>query len=209
MDNTKKIEVSLKHLYWYLIDTCRYGYTRNNHLMPATAFDTCRELLPKIAEADAEYAIYIAKQLVEEAISDELVMHFYEGIDDEHMNRTKTIEFIKWCFDKIHIYEPDWKPYNYDMYLENIEHNNDKIYKINEVGYEYTIDELKDENLNIPCWVVSEEPMSVEEYLKFIYNLVSDGKSEIIYNKINLNSNSIVYKILEPVQRQFLIIRER
>jgi len=122
MDNTKKIEVSLKHLYWYLIDTCRYGYTRNNHLMPATAFDTCRELLPKIAEADAEYAIYVANQLAEEAISDELVWHFAEKVDDQFGNMSKTIKFIE---DLLKFIETNadganrmLRPYNYEHYLE-------------------------------------------------------------------------------------------
>lgn len=124
MDTTKKVEIEIKHMYWYLIETCRYGYTRNNHLMPADAFDTCRKLLPRVAEADLEYAIYTAKQLAEEAISMELLIHFYEKVDDQFGNMAETIKFIedllKFIEDNAKGGNKMLKPYNYDSYLEFI-----------------------------------------------------------------------------------------
>lgn len=66
----KEVKVSLKDLYQMMICETRYGYTRNNGLMPSGAFDHCRTYLPLMAEADAEYAAHTAKQLAEEAISE-------------------------------------------------------------------------------------------------------------------------------------------
>lgn len=66
----KDVKVSLKDLYQMMISDTRYGYTRNNGLMPDGAFDHCRTYLPLMAREDADYAAHTAKQLAEEAISE-------------------------------------------------------------------------------------------------------------------------------------------
>lgn len=197
MDNTKKIEVSLKHLYWYLIETCRYGYTRNNHLMPSGAFDTCREFLPKIAEADSEYAVYIAKQLCEECISDELVTHFYDGIDDEHHTRAEAIKFIEYCLDFIHETDSSYKPYNYELYLENLKRDDDKIYDIYEI--------LTD-GAHKP---VTKDPVSIKDYLSVMMNYagVAKGQTASYYKFDKPELNQIEYKIVSPVHKTFVVQR--
>ena len=70
MAETEKrtIEVDCKDLYQLLIEGCRYGYTRNNHLMPGGAFDHCRTYLPQMRAVGGDWADHTARQLAEEAI---------------------------------------------------------------------------------------------------------------------------------------------
>ena len=65
---TNGVCVDVHTLYQLLLSDCRYGYTRNNHLMPWGAFEHCRVLLPQMLEANPETAIHTARQLAEEAI---------------------------------------------------------------------------------------------------------------------------------------------
>lgn len=64
----KTVAVECHDLYQLMIAECRYGYTRNNHLMPWGAFNHCYFYLPKLAKADPDCAKHTAKQLAEEAI---------------------------------------------------------------------------------------------------------------------------------------------
>ena len=65
-----KVPVEIGDLYQFMICECRYGYTRNNHLMPWGAFRHVYEYLPKMEKADLERAASTACQLAEEAISE-------------------------------------------------------------------------------------------------------------------------------------------
>lgn len=65
---TKTVKVGIKDLYQFLIEGNRYGFSRNNHLMPGAAFDHCREYLPEMYDVDPEAALRTATQLAEEAI---------------------------------------------------------------------------------------------------------------------------------------------
>lgn len=78
---TKKevVSVGCKDLYQMLIESCRYGYTRNNHLMPDGAFEHCRTYLPRLKRVWGEHADHVAKQLAEEAIG-QLIM---DAFDDD------------------------------------------------------------------------------------------------------------------------------
>ena len=89
MDTAKTINVSLKNVYQLLISEMRYGYRRNNHLMPSCGYDKVKTLVPQMYEVDKEYAIYTMKQLCEECISDQLSANFYDGEEDEHGNRAE------------------------------------------------------------------------------------------------------------------------
>ena len=64
----KKVGVDPVDLYRFLVESNRYGFTRNNHLMPAGAFNACRDYLPDLYEADVSFGLAAAKQLAEEAI---------------------------------------------------------------------------------------------------------------------------------------------
>jgi len=125
MDASKKIELELKDVYQMLISECRYGYTRNNHLMPSGAYDKVKRIIPQMYKVDKEYAIYTLKQICEECITDELDWHFYDSPDDEFNNKAESIEFIKWCFDYIYAntadFDKDWKPYCLDRFEANLE----------------------------------------------------------------------------------------
>ena len=79
MDTAKTMNVSLKNVYQLLISEMRYGYRRNNHLMPSCGYDKVKTLVPQMYEVDKEYAIYTMKQLCEECISDQLTANFYDG----------------------------------------------------------------------------------------------------------------------------------
>jgi hypothetical protein len=87
----KTVSVSLSDLYQFLVSECRYGYTRNNHLMPWGAFRHVYEYLPLMVEADVDRATGTAKQLAEEAIS-ELCRYSFS----EDKNKVKVFYTIDW-----------------------------------------------------------------------------------------------------------------
>ena len=113
------MEIPLKDIYQLLIAECRYGYTRNNHLMPSGAYDRVKEYLPKMYEIDSDFALSTARQLCEEAISDELLRNFRDGVDDQHGNMKDTIRFVEWIRSWIDAHSPQYQcyaPYNYTQY---------------------------------------------------------------------------------------------
>lgn len=114
------MKIPLKDIYQLLIAECRYGYTRNNHLMPSGAFDMVNEYLPKMYEIDEDFAVSTARQICEEAISDELLTHFRDGVDNQHENMLDTIHFVEWLYAWIvlHSKTPNNIPYNYSQYVE-------------------------------------------------------------------------------------------
>ena len=105
MVNTKMMNISLKNVYQLLISEMRYGYSRNNHLMPSCGYDNIKTLVPQMYEVDKEYAVYTMKQLCEECISDQLAANFYDGEDDEFGNRAEAIKFINWSIQWINQHE--------------------------------------------------------------------------------------------------------
>lgn len=90
----ENVAVDCGDLYQMLIAECRYGYSRNNHLMPAGAFGHCREYLPKMAKVSVDAACHTANQLADEAISEitghradvdgakDRISFFQKGLDD-------------------------------------------------------------------------------------------------------------------------------
>lgn len=66
----ESILVNVHDLYQLLLGNCRYGYTRNNHLMPWGSFEHCKKYLPMMKEVDPTCAAHTATQLAEEAISE-------------------------------------------------------------------------------------------------------------------------------------------
>lgn len=113
------MEIPLKDIYQLLIAECRYGYTRNNHLMPSCAYDRVREYLPTMLELDKGFALATARQLCEEAISDELLTHFRDGIDDQHGNMMDTVRFVEFLMSWIDVnsyYSTEFLVYNRTSY---------------------------------------------------------------------------------------------
>lgn len=132
----KIVQVSLKDLYQFLITECRYGYSRNNHLMPDGAYDHVKTYLPFMKSVDADMAINTAKQLCEECIEMEL-FQFSDGIDDEYGNRKAAFQFISEMINFIAENSDDknWRPYNYDKYENNVAFDSMPRYDIYEAEY--------------------------------------------------------------------------
>lgn len=84
----REVGVDVKDLYQFLISDCRYGYTRNNHLMPWGAFHHAYDYLPKMRETNPDFAESTAKQLAEECIEQLRMYTFSE-------DRMKAILIIK------------------------------------------------------------------------------------------------------------------
>lgn len=183
-EKNKYIEVSVHDIYHFLIAECRYGYTRNNHLMPSCAYDDVKKFLPKILSQDVDCALATAKQLCEECISDQLNTNFYEGLDDEFGNRKEAIKFIEYLLDFINGVNGSFKPYNYDSYQDNIDRVNSmkySLYKLNDKLEYLDIDSpsLKGEKTLL---VKDLNQNKIEDYLFF---KILKGKTTE-FNKINI-----------------------
>ena len=201
MDTAKTMNVSLKNVYQLLISEMRYGYRRNNHLMPSCGYDRVKTLVPQMYEVDKEYAIYTMKQLCEECISDQLSANFYDGEDDEHGNRAEAIEFIKWSMQWINQHENNsnnWLPYNHDLFVANLAKDDEPRYLVYELRGKSKRKKL-----------ITIDPVSQNEYL----NVVFDGIAEATYRKkthkmtenYGDNRRSYTYHILSPVEKDFYV----
>lgn len=137
------IKVDVHTMYQLLIESCRYGYTRNNHLMPWGSYDHVKSYLPQMLKIDSDTALHTACQICDECISEQLEMNFYNGLDDEHDNRKKAIEFIeyllKWIKDNSKTVENSYTnydryiPYNYNRYVDNLEREKALRYRVFEL----------------------------------------------------------------------------
>lgn len=124
------VKVDTKDLYQMLIAECRYGYFRNNHLMPDGAYDHVSTYLDKIYEDDETFGISTAKQLLEECISDQLVRNFDDGLDDESNNRATAIGFIIYLKQWLKAHNANDIAYNEAQYLDNVAKANALRYDI-------------------------------------------------------------------------------
>ena len=201
MDTTKMMNVSLKNVYQLLISEMRYGYRRNNHLMPSCGYDKVKTLVPQMYEVDKEYAIYTMKQLCEECISDQLSANFYDGEEDEYGNRAEAIEFVKWSMQWINQHENNsnnWLPYNHDLFVANLAKDDEPRYLVYELRGKSKRKKL-----------ITAAPVSQNEYL----NVVFDGIKEARYHRethkmtenYNDNRKSYTYHILSPVEKDFYV----
>ena len=130
MEEKEYVKIDVHKLYQLLITELRYGYTRNNHLMPSSAYNDAADLLDRMLEADEGVAVRTAKQLCEECIGDELAMRFSEGLEDDFGNRKEAIDFIEYLLDFIRKREPGYKPYNMYMYDDNMKRSEDMRYSV-------------------------------------------------------------------------------
>ena len=201
MDTAKTMNVSLKNVYQLLISEMRYGYRRNNHLMPSCGYDRVKTLVPQMYEVDKEYAVYTMKQLCEECISDQLVANFYDGEDDEFGNRAEAIKFINWSIQWINQHENNsnnWLPYNHDLFVANLAKDDEPRYLVYELRGKSKRKKL-----------ITVDPVSQNEYM----NVVFDGITEANYHRethkmtenYGDNRRSYTYHILSPVEKDFYI----
>ena len=201
MDTAKTMNVSLKNVYQLLISEMRYGYRRNNHLMPSCGYDKVKTLVPQMYEIDKEYAIYTMKQLCEECISDQLSANFYDGEDDEYGNRAEAIEFVKWSIQWINQHESNsnnWLPYNHNLFVANLAKDDEPRYLVYELRGKSKRKKL-----------ITVDPVSQNEYM----NVVFDGITEANYRRethkmtenYGDNRRSYTYHILSPVEKDFYV----
>ena len=201
MDNAKTMNVSLKNVYQLLISEMRYGYRRNNHLMPSCGYDKVKTLVPQMYEVDKEYAVYTMKQLCEECISDQLAANFYDGEDDEFGNRAEAIKFINWSIQWINQHENNsnnWLPYNHDLFVANLAKDDEPRYLVYELRGKSKRKKL-----------ITVDPVSQNEYM----NVVFDGITEANYHRethkmtenYGDNRRSYTYHILSPVEKDFYV----
>ena len=205
MRDAKTMMLQLRDVYQLLICEMRYGYSRNNHLMPSCGYDRIKIIIPQMYEADKEYTIYTMKQLCEECISDQLVMNFSDGEDDDFGNRAEAIEFIKWSLQWIHQHEADsssednkWFPHNHALFLANIAKDNEPRYLIYELCGKSKRKKL-----------ITTNPVSQNEYLNIIFKDAADCayRKEIhkITKKYGDNRRNYTYHILTPIKKDFYV----
>ena len=191
------VRVEIGDLYQFLIDECRYGYRRNNHLMPWGAYSHVKEYLPKMLKVNPEHALHTAMQICEECISDELLSYFYDGLEDEHGNRAEAIKFIRFLIEWIHTNgKENYYPGNYNLFLENCGKDNVERYKVYEV--------INNEEI-----LLTETPVSKLAYKDVIFDKI--GEDVVTFNQIDEYSDfprrviGSIYRIKHPVERTFVV----
>ena len=198
MDFNKKLDLDLRDIYQMLISECRYGYTRNNHLMPGGAYDKVKRIVPQMYEVDKEYAINTIKQICEECISDQLMMNFYDGEDDEHGNRQEAINFVNWCLDFIHTKYINWEPYNYNLFHDNVERDNEPRYLVYELRGKSKRKKL-----------ITPEPVSEKEYINIIFDNIKEGtyrrETHKVTEKYGDRRRNYTYHIIAPIEKDFYV----
>lgn len=194
---TKKVQIAVQDVYQLMLSECRYGYTRNNHLIPGGAYDHVKKYLPKLAKCDLDYALHTASQLCDECISQQLNGNFYNGLDDEHGNRKEAIEFINWLLDFIHDKGRDtnysnFMPYNYDTFLVN---------KEREVGHKYRVFELNsfEEGAEV-VRELTKEPISKKEADEVLFSKEL-GVTSGIMNHIDIKSKNYPIRVVGEIIR--------
>lgn len=199
MEEEKKISIRTNKLYQLLITECRYGYSRNNHLMPSCAYSDVKDLLEELLFIDSDCAIRTAKQLCEECISDQLTANFYDGLDDEFENRQEAIGFIKYLMNFVNKDTGEWKPYNYYLYEENLK---------KEDALKYTVFELTDPDVNFESPakdilmadgmdVLAEDVSKKEAEDVLFENIFKSDRAALTFNKVNMMdyTKAIGYKL--------------
>lgn len=189
------VAVSTKDLYQFLIAECRYGYSRNNHLMPYGSYSHVWAYLDKLEKVNHDCAIRTAEQLCEECISDNLNVYFWDGIDDDFGNRQEAFKFIEKLLKYIHKYKENWLPYNYDNYTDNLAKDNEPRYNIYKLGKKYKNEDFYQitEKARRGKLAINGKPLNScllakSEVVNFIFekleNLPKDAS--IIYNRVEV-----------------------
>lgn len=217
MEEKEYVKIDVHKLYQLLITELRYGYTRNNHLMPSSAYNDAADLLDRMLEADEGVAVRTAKQLCEECIGDELAMRFSEGLEDDFGNRKAAIDFIEYLLDFVRKREPGYKPYNMYMYDDNMKRSE---------GMRYSVFSIKDaESFDAFSHEVPKDRellkggLKLDEAYEYLFSTVLGMKNEdVSFNVMKIfggiYGNLIVGKelrICEPEKHKgkvYLILKE-
>ena len=169
----KTMNIEIGDVYQLLISELRYAYRRNNHLMPACAYDRVKDYIPRMYSVDKECALHTLKQLCEECITEELCERFYDGYDDEFGNRMETIDFINWCMEWIHSHgDAEYLPYCWQGFKNNLAKDDEPRYNVYEI-----IDGTKK--------VLIATDVSLNKYPEYIFTKENlDFKNSATYRRI-------------------------
>lgn len=198
----ESIRLTPTELYRLLISDCRYGYTRNNHLMPSAAYGEASSLLEKMLEADPRTAIHTAEQLCEECISDQLAANFYDGLDDEFGNRREAIRFIEKMVAFAHSAgDEGFMPYNRSLYEACVENGKRLRYGVFRLeGFDFERDRLSAETKKAP--IASD--LSFDDAAGRLISGVL-GSDKATFNRIDVRSSDgrnrvagEIYRIISP-----------
>ncbi len=198
MKKGQNIFIKTHDIYQLLIAECRYGYGRNNHLMPDGAYDHVKKYLPKLFKADAEYALHTAAQLCDECISEQLNGNFYDGLDDEYDNRRNAINFIEWLLKFIYkkgknnLLYCHFLPFNYQLYIDNIERHEALKYRVYELSsFEENAEKIRE---------LTEEPVSKKETDDILFNKEL-GVRSAVFNHLNIRTKSYPVRVIGEIVR--------
>lgn len=202
----KIIGLSSKELCRLLIVDCRYGYTRNNHLMPSAAYDEISRLLEAMREIDPETATVTAKQLAEECVSDQLAANFYDGLDDEFGNRKEAIGFIERMIDFVHSAgEENYEPYNKRLYETCVENGKSLRYDVFRLDdFDFEEDRLSAETKK----TIVKSGLSLDDATNHLIDevLKSDNATfnKAVVKSVEMRNKVVgnIYRIISPADRK-------
>lgn len=189
----KVVEVDVHDLYRFLIESCRYGYKRNNHLMPWGAYDDARKYLPMMLDVDKGCALRTAEQLCDECISDQLMLNFYDGLDDDCGNRKCSVEFIEFLTNFLD-YNSDSlrRPYNYEDYLENVKRRENLKYRVYELdSFSASANKIRE---------LTEEAVTKKEAEYLLYDKEMNAKDGV-FNLIQVYTEKYPLRVIGEIRR--------
>lgn len=194
----KIIGLTPTELYRLLITDCRYGYTRNNHLVPSAAYDEISRLLEEMRGVDSETAIHTAKQLAEECISDQLAANFYDGLDDEFGNRKEAIGFIGKMVDFVHSAgEENYKPYNQSLYETCVKNGKNLKYNIFKLDdFDFEKDRLSADTKK----TLIKSDLSSDDATNYLINEILKT-DKATFNRIDVRSSERQNKVVGEIYR--------
>lgn len=187
-----EIKVNTKDLYQLLIGNLRYAYTRNNHLMPSSAFDQTLRILKDMLQAYPKEAVMTAKQICEECISLQIMENFSKGIDDEYQNLEASRKFVNDLLDLIHTSSDEnalWYPYNFDLFLKNLELDDSPRYRF----------------YNSKNKIIADK-VSENDWLNTLCRLAKNGSYVVSYRREKIGDNKVKFTILKDDNSEDKII---
>ena len=190
------MDIELRDVGQLLLFECRYGYTRNNHLMPTEAYDKVKKYIPEMCRIDRDYTLHTLQQICEECISLNLLTNFYDGYGDEFGNRQRSIDFVKWCLEYIkNNGQQDYVPYNFDGFKEVLEQENKPKYLVYEVSNDIRT-------------LITPDPISKLDYENLVFLKDVPADNIIYFNKSRLDSDkkvSLKYTLKIPTDKVYIV----
>lgn len=138
------MNIGLKDLYQFIIAELRYGYSRNNHLMPDGAFEHARYYILGMYREDKAWAIRTLTQAVSEAISEFSIREPFKDTGAVASSLYDSyVMFIMWGLDKLVQWQDVWRVerdiYNLVEFFRIMKKNNETTY-LNTIIKDYGFD---------------------------------------------------------------------